>query len=211
MNLNPHNHTNIASPPSLKTPPSASRGGFSLVELALALLVVSVGLISIIGLFPASLDMSKRAINETYATFLADSAIASFRESANYVPWDELDQFRPIAPNTISKGGVVNSDVFWKNSESLRMIADNTVRTLIFTAGSTPEKWGQSAGWVLPNSWSMEDHALRYRLRIEDIDPVSDPRIKRMVLEVWLGEFGNTANEKPEVFYAEIFRHQYVP
>ena len=189
-------------------PVAITRAGFSLVELALALLVVSVGLISIIGLFPASLDMSKKAINETYATFLADSAIASYREAAHYVPWDELANYSPIGPNTISKGGYENTDVFWRNSDELRLIADNTVRTQVFAAASTPEKWAPGSGLSIT---PMEDHSLRYRLRIEDVDVTNDPRLKRLVLEVWLGQFGKTSNEKPEVFYAEIFRHRYVP
>jgi len=211
MKLNLHTPPDIASSSDQKKLSSASRGGFSLVELALALLVVSVGLISIIGLFPASLDMSKRAINETYATFLADSAIASYREAAKYVRWDQLENYSPIAPNTISKAGAVNTDVFWKDSSDLRLIADNTIRTLVYTAGSTREKWNPGSGWVLPASWSMEDHALRYRLNIDDLDVANDPRVKTLTLEVWLGQFGNTANEKPEVFYAEIFQHAYVP
>ncbi|HMO05094.1 MAG TPA: prepilin-type N-terminal cleavage/methylation domain-containing protein [Kiritimatiellia bacterium] len=203
-----------AAPAGSPHPPNTvrtrSRAGFSLVELSLALLVVSIGLISLIGLFPASLDMSKRAIDETYASFLADSAFSSYREAAKLVPWDALNTYQPIAPNTISRNGAVNNDVFWERSVDLRLVPDNTVRTLVFTAGSTEEKWKPSAGWVLPDSWSMEDHALRYRLRIENASPAQDPRIKRVFLEVWMGQFGNINNEQPERFYTEIFRHKVV-
>jgi prepilin-type N-terminal cleavage/methylation domain-containing protein len=193
-----------------KTFRARSRAGFSLVELSLALLVVSIGLISLIGLFPASLDMSQNAIDETYASFLADSAFTSYREAANHIPWNELNTYEPIAPNTISRGGTVNVDVFWEDSEDLRLIPDNTVRTLVFTAGSTPEKWKPGLGWVLPDAWSMEDHALRYRLRIADANPASDPRIKQVFLEVWRGEFGNINSQAPERFFTEIFRHKVI-
>jgi prepilin-type N-terminal cleavage/methylation domain-containing protein len=195
---------------NLKTDSRSLRDGFSLVEVSLALLVVSIGMLSLVGLFPVSLDMSKRAIDETYATFLADSAFASFRDApffTNTVTWSTITAYETIGPNTIGTGGTVNQDVFWNNSTNLQLKADGAVHTLIFIAGSTRGKWGQTSSWILPQSWSMEDHALRYRLRITDLG-ISDPRIKKMTMEVWMGQFGDTTKQKPEVFYSEIFRHE---
>jgi len=189
------------------------RAGFSLVELSLALLVVSIGLISLIGLFPASLDMSQNAIDETYASFLADSAFTSYREAAMHIPWEDLDKYEPIAPNTIEdkQANTVNNDVFWKKSEDLRLIPSSSLndqaRVLVFTAGSSEFKWGQSNPNILGSNWEMEDHALRYRLFVE---PDTDPRIKRIYLEVWRGQFGDINNQEPERFYTEIFQHKAV-
>lgn len=186
----------------------AKRCGFSLVEVSLALLVVSIGLLAIVGLFPTSLGMGKRAIDETYASFLADSAFASFKGATAYytntTTWTQLNQYKPIAPNTVN----YNSDVFWKNSADLQLKADGNVHILKYTAGSTAEKW--DGAWVLSPSWSMEDHALRYRLTMTPLsnDP-TDPksRVTTVTLQVWMGEFGSTDPDQAEIFYTELYNH----
>jgi len=191
---------------TLNTVPNLKRGGFSLVEVSLALLVVSIGMLSLVGLFPASLQMSKNAIDETYASFLADSAFSSYKEvcnvSTNY-NWGNLETYETIGPNTIRRG----LDVFWRNSFNLRLVADGNVHTLLFDAADTPEKWNSTAQAAM-SGFELEDHALRYRLSIYDPDP-ADPRIRRVMLEIWMGEFGDVAVQKPEVFYTEIFRHDW--
>ncbi len=78
------------------------RLGFSMTEVSLALLVIAVGLMAVIGLFPASLDQSKKAIDETYATFFAESVFASLKSAQMYVPWNQLDTYEHIPPNTKS-------------------------------------------------------------------------------------------------------------
>ncbi len=156
-------------------------GGFSMVEVSLALLVAAVGLFAVIGLFPVGLEMNRKAIDETYSSFFADSVFASYKGAIQYVGWDAIESYEPIPPNTINRG----ADVVWKNSQSEVLIrADGNINTIRF----------------IPENMSDDyvDHALRYRLQFSDIGT----RRKALRLEVWPGEFGAG---KPEVFYTEIF------
>jgi len=176
--------------------------GFSLIEISLALLVISIGMIAIVGLFPTSLGMGKRAIDETYASFLADSAFASFKGAASEYAndWINLTNALPIAPNSVD----YNQDVFWDQSGDLRIRADGLIHTQKYVAGSSDEKWAGNGVMILDNNWSMEDHALRYRISTDIIPP---GRIMRMVMEIWMGEYGSQNSTNAEVFYTEIFNH----
>jgi len=186
-----------------RRPARAGTSGFSLIEISLALLVISIGMIAIVGLFPTSLGMGKRAIDETYASFLADSAFASFKGAApEYAnDWLNLTNALPIAPNSVD----YNQDVFWDVSGDLRIRADGLIHTQKYVAGSSDEKWAGDGVMILPNSWSMEDHALRYR--ISTAFDTAEPRIMQMIMEIWMGEFGNQNSTNAEVFYTEIFNH----
>lgn len=53
------------------------RAGFSLIEVALALLVVAIGLTAIMGLFPAGMQSSRTAIEETEMGEFADFVLSS--------------------------------------------------------------------------------------------------------------------------------------
>lgn len=178
------------------------RAGFSLIEISLALLVVSIGMLAIAGLFPTSLGMGKRAIDETYASFLADSAFSSYKGAAVYYStnFSDLVYYTPIAPNTVND----NEDVFWENSESLRLVANGGIRTLNYRATSSNNKW-EGGSYILPNGWSMDDHALRYRITMTQDN--NDQRIMKVQMEIWMGEFGSSDSKEAEVFYTEIFNH----
>lgn len=181
--------------------------GFSLTEVSLALLVVAVGILGLFGLFPAGLDMSKKAIDETYAAFFADSTFASLRDAAFYEKWDELDDYLAIAPNTFAN----NQDVFWKDSENLRVIGDGQVYTNIYTASSTMQKW--DSGFPLPGDWQMEDHAFKFSLQLTDA-PQPDgmaSMLKQVTLKIWLDRYADETKVQPLVFYTEIFRHNRDP
>lgn len=55
-------------------------GGFSLVEVVLALGVAAVAFTAIMGLFPLGLDMSRETHEETQAAFLAQSILGDLRD-----------------------------------------------------------------------------------------------------------------------------------
>jgi prepilin-type N-terminal cleavage/methylation domain-containing protein len=78
----------------------AKRNGFTLVEIALALLVVSLGMLAIFGLFPSGLDASRRAVDDTYAAFFADEVFNGFKAQIAVTPWDELDNINVRARST---------------------------------------------------------------------------------------------------------------
>jgi hypothetical protein len=168
------------------------------VETALALLVAAIGLTAVMALIPTAMDQGKRMMDETYAAFLAEAAFASYRAVAesDRLTWDEVKSYEAIAPVTITGG----QDVFWKDSNDLKLIADGNIYTQIFIAASVEGKWA-AGPWPLPASWEQYDHALRYRMTWVEISE----RLRGLSLEVWPGEYGTTNN--PYVFYTEIFNH----
>ncbi|MEM1158061.1 MAG: hypothetical protein AAGH72_07380 [Verrucomicrobiota bacterium] len=56
--------------------PAAASGGFSLVEIVLALGIISFALVGILGLFPVALDTAKDSKAETIIAFIGQSIIA---------------------------------------------------------------------------------------------------------------------------------------
>ena len=56
-----------------------SKSGFTLIEITIALLVLAIGLVGILALFPVSFDASGRAANITGATFLAQELIEDLK------------------------------------------------------------------------------------------------------------------------------------
>ena len=58
------------------------RSGFSLVEVCLALLVVAMGLLAILGLFPGGVRSSENAEADTYAALFADTVLSGIAANA---------------------------------------------------------------------------------------------------------------------------------
>ena len=79
----------------------ANRGGFSLIEVSLAVLVVGLGLLSIFGLFPAGLKMSEDSIADTRAAMFAEYVFSDMREKAAAAQWNEWNA-AALKPDFIS-------------------------------------------------------------------------------------------------------------
>ena len=62
---------------------------FSLIEVTLALLVVSIGILAVMGLFPMGLDQSAHAEEDTRMALFADETLNSLRAYARD-DWDGL-------------------------------------------------------------------------------------------------------------------------
>ncbi len=62
--------------------PGSRRCGFNLVEVSLAVFVLSLGLLAVFGLFPAGLGMADNARQETQATIFADYVLGGLRAAA---------------------------------------------------------------------------------------------------------------------------------
>ncbi|MCZ7592197.1 MAG: hypothetical protein M5U15_08590 [Kiritimatiellae bacterium] len=168
----------------------SNRAGFSLVETALAMLVAAVGLTAVIALMPAAMDQQKKAADETHAAIFADTVFNSYLAAlySTNVTWAELKNYKTIAPNSISGG----QDVMWKDSNKMSVIADDRIHTQLFIAAV--------------GSKGIYDHALRYKLAMEDI--VTNgvlTRRRSLSLEVWPGEYGATNNGYR--FATELFNH----
>jgi uncharacterized protein (TIGR02598 family) len=75
-----------------------NRGGFSLVEVSLAVLLIGVGVLSLFSLFPAGLNESKNAVRDTHIGLFAEKVLAALRangyEINNWTKWQNMTLFR---------------------------------------------------------------------------------------------------------------------
>ncbi len=154
--------------------------GFTLVEIALALLVVSVGMMAVLGLFPAGLDANRRAIEETRAAIFADDVLNSYRAASRAMPWNQLANYN--AP------GVATN--MWYASDNLRIQVDSPGSLNVHTNV-----------YALFDDESIIEYAVRYRLVMND----ETPSLKSFRLEIWPGQFGRADPEDAMVFKTELY------
>jgi len=158
------------------------QAGFTLIEIALALLVASVGMIGILALFPAGIQMSKMVADETHAALFAEQVMNGIRAQASTSRWDRVGTSIDLPAPT--------PDV-WNNPNLLRVRpTGGAFRTLRY---ETP---GSMAG----GTDVYLDYSVRYNLRIQDIDNLR----KAVYLQIRPGEYGDT---ETHAFYMELYNH----
>jgi hypothetical protein len=120
---------------------AATRGGFSLVEVSLAILVVGLGLIVIFGLFPSGLRSSEEADKDTRTALFADWLFNAMAANAGTITdWSEWSDPAIVRTRCVQGlGGIV---------------ADGTVRP----AYPFPEEWPAPPDTIV--------HWVRYRINI---------------------------------------------
>ncbi len=151
--------------------------GFSLVEVTLALMVMAIGILSIMSLFPAGLDQNVRSIADTHAAFFAEEVFGGLQARAE-TNWAGLAE---------AQLSVAASNMWSGMTNRVHVTGTNVVMN------KYEYKDTSSSGNI------YEDHALRYRLVL-----TTNGLLKAATLFVWPGEFGSTND--PSMFYAEFFR-----
>jgi prepilin-type N-terminal cleavage/methylation domain-containing protein len=144
--------------------PRGSRG-FSLVEISLALMVVGVGMLAILGMFPAGLDQNARSISDTHAAMFAQEVFGALRVNAE-TNWQEIGNNIIYLPAAASNN--------WHKNYEIGVWLDNIVGTNIYRHPVNPE---------------IIDHAFRYRITL-----TTNGMIKSAFLRFWAGEFGQTSS-----------------
>jgi prepilin-type N-terminal cleavage/methylation domain-containing protein len=153
--------------------------GFSLVEISLALLIVAIGMLAILSMFPAGLDQNARSISDTHAALFAEEVFSSLRVHAE-TNWNEIGQ-------SITNLPVAGTNNWWIPADGgFSNYLDNAVRTNIYRH---------------PGDSNIVDHAFRYRITLATND---NHLIKSAALRFWQGEYGTTNN--PVMFYSEFFK-----
>lgn len=157
--------------------------GFSLVEVALALLVVSVGLAAVFSLFPSGTDSNRRAIQDTQIGLFADYVLNGFRHEAETVPWDDVhDKDSSFSiPALCGIYAWSNPDPVYADREKIRSIS--------YKAKSDP---------------AIEEMAFSYQLRVFPVAGKTN-NIKALVLNVWPSAY--SARGPTNVFYTEVFNY----
>ncbi|MCX6991801.1 MAG: hypothetical protein NT011_01525 [Kiritimatiellaeota bacterium] len=108
---------------------------FSLVEVTLALMVMAIGILSIMSLFPAGLDQNARSIADTHAAFFAEEVFGGLQAQAE-TNWARLAE----APLPVAASNL------WSPAPSSVYVTGTNVTTNSYKYNG------------------FEDHALRYRL-----------------------------------------------
>jgi prepilin-type N-terminal cleavage/methylation domain-containing protein len=170
--------------------PAGRTSGFTLVEIALALVVISVGVMAILALFPEGLTLSRETVEETRCAMFAEDVFNSYRSIARMpmfaTNWDGfLDESNPDLVMSVPATSAWAAAQWPTNS--LRP-GDAVTPVILRAAGS-----------------AIEEMPLQYRLRIANNATHDGPDIAVLRLEVWPGLF--TTNQPPYRFYTEIYNH----
>ena len=203
--------------------------GFTLIEVALAVAVVVIGLLALFALITAGLDASKRAVADTQAAFFADNVFSGLAAASQAQAERGVDRSGPTIQRVYwrefwqSFGGqrtnvTVAALPVWQDPPD-KSPAPDPLR-IIGYAGRPPnpitvkfqniEQHGD-----MPNA--ILNHVLRYRLLVDPADAASgawvsdaawlrNPENTRIALTLWVwdGEFGSTDEDDAIVFYTEF-------
>jgi len=156
-----------------------AKAGFTLVEVALSLLVLSVGLLAVMGLLPDGLRANKRAIDDTAAAMFAEEVINGYKAMADITAWDNIRDIvvEPRSPD------------MWVNASGQRVERSGEWRTVTYRPQTIS---GQGS----------TDFAMRYRLFVDEYPGQGDHRAY-IRLDVLAGEFG--PEDDFVRFYSELY------
>jgi Tfp pilus assembly protein PilV len=207
-----------------------NKAGFTLVEIALAILVVAIGVLAIFALLSSGLDNSVRAIDDTHAAMFADNVFNGLRatsvslaEKQNQLVkpqpvlgstncpwetfWDAFGNPATILPHTNIT--VAAGDVWSKvGNVPITIRASANASDIVKVTFTNVSLRGTTLGIV--------DHGLRYNLAVASKYPSGAPyapsfgapylwtNVARVTLKVWPGQFGQTRAEDALVFYSEF-------
>lgn len=174
---------------------SMGRSGFTLVEVTLAILVVAIGLMAVFALFPAGLNLNKRAIDDTQAALFAEEILNGLRAKVESSP----DGWRRLTDAPLLYVGAPTVGMWYTPNEPpmesdpyFRVNLNAPVKAVVYTQ--------RSASGVI-------DYAVRCRLETGAVGG----NVKFARLYVWNGQYGPTADASAYVFYTEFYDYGVVP
>ncbi len=166
--------------------------GFSLVETALALLIIAVGLLGVISLFVVGLDLNNKSIRDTHRALFAEYVMNGFRALAEVTDWDKVKEGNPdfkLTPPTYYTG---SGGGMW---------ADQQDKAMQVVPGDTAGAGIQLTFRPLEDP-DIEEMTYRYEVRIQDI---SDNR-KSILLTTWDGY--SKIKRDVTTTYMELYRRE---
>ncbi len=154
------------------------KSGFTLVEIALAILVISVGLLAVFGLFPAGMTANKHAIDDTYAALFAEEVLYGYRAQASRSSWADVE----------------NLTIPARSSEKWAFTQEQVIR---------PNRGWQTVEYrPAALDGAALDFAVRYNMVVQR-HPANIENRAFVLLEILPGEAGPTNN--PLRIYSELF------
>jgi hypothetical protein len=166
-----------------------------MIEAALALIVLSMGVLTVFLLFARGLERAGQTDEEQQVALFADSVLEGLRADAQY------------AALTNRSAGWTN---FWYRLQTEEGHPDVTVAMPHFWA-ATNFNAAIRAGYLTTNVFRVDvtngvelvNHALRYRLDV-GYSADDDQDLRWVELRVWPGRFGSTSVVPAHVFYTEL-------
>jgi type II secretory pathway pseudopilin PulG len=176
--------------------------GFTLVETALGLLVVAIGMMALLGLFPTGFETGRRVTDETVAAQFAGQVFATLRADAGDT--NIVTTFCNLG--SIVLMGPPNSSL-WLNHATMGVTASTAPAGT--PGGTVRYRYNDGGGGI-------EEYVLRYRLVVADrvawyayasgaAPGPAYARGKSAKLYVWPGEFGPTTTNNAIAFYTELY------
>lgn len=177
--------------------------GFTLIEIALAIVVVAIGVLAVFSLLSAGLDASNKAIGDTQAAIFADNVFnalraESLKAASDYDPFVPVNGWNTFWQNFVN--GSTNISVVaglaWTPA-NLSVTAVSGGGTLVFLNKSL-------RGSTITD---VQNYALRYELTVQPSlggwGAALWENTAKVTLKVWNGQYGSTNN--PLVFYSEFY------
>ncbi len=161
------------------------------MEIALALLVTSIGLLGMFALFPAGVQMNKTAIDETQAALFAEQVLNGVKAQAATSDWNLVKNNINLPPPTPDVWIQPNSLRVGVTQNSYPPTHPNYCDTLIY----------KTKGALAGDSNEYIDFGVRYRLEIDKIPNSFRYAVRLMVRP---GQYGTT---NTYVFYTELYNH----
>jgi len=157
-----------------------AKSGFSIVEVALALLGVGVGLMGVFSLFPQGTDLNRKSIQDTQIGLFAEYVLNGFRYQAEQVQWDDVDN------SSAFKISALGTKWAWDGAPEV--VAGSGVKAIVYRPYQKSD---------------IEEMAFRYEFQVYSV--AGRPDVKAFVLNVWPGQFGVLVGTN--VFYTEVYNY----
>jgi hypothetical protein len=166
-----------------------------MVEAALAIVVLAIGVLAVFVLFSTGLDTKTRATSDTQAALFADGVFNTLRaESAAASEENRWESFWEAMA-----GGTTNLPVAVGGPDGVWVDSNLVVR-----AGTLVTNIYMNYSLRLGQNTNIVSHSLRYQMDVS-FEPADATWTNRanVMLRVWEGVFGST-NENGAVFYTEF-------
>ncbi len=149
---------------------------FSLIEVTLAILVVSIGILSVLSLFGTGLEQNARATDQTLTVLFAEEVLSGIRARADQ-NWSNLNGAVEIP--------VAFADLWYPAPDKIKL--NGLIQTNVFYRVGAPD--------ILQAS---------YRYRVVILTNTAET-VKHVSLELWNSHFGEVSRENAFIYYTEIF------
>ncbi len=128
----------------MKNSTKQNSSGFSLIEIAIALMVIAVGMLGVLSMFPVGLEQNERSLEETYSAMFAQEVFSGLKAYAES-NWANLASFN--VPFSLTNTGF---------RIQCTIANSNDVRFIKYVRSDT----------------NIVDYALRYSLIIQTNGPI---------------------------------------